>query len=165
MKYTGLTEEKLFDLPSLERKSAQLRFLSKSIAFTNGCFDLLHEGHLYALGEAAKQADFLIVGLNSDASVKRLKGAGRPIMTERSRARLLASMLIVDAVIIFDEDTPINIIRTILPDVLVKGADYTIEQIDGSAEVLENGGKVVINELIPEFSTTSIIQKLRLMED
>jgi rfaE bifunctional protein nucleotidyltransferase chain/domain len=154
-------DNKIFDLPSLQRRVNQWRHLGKTIAFTNGCFDILHQGHIYSLGEAAKEADLLIVGVNSDASVKKLKGESRPINNEESRAKILASLLIVDAVIIFNEDTPLELIKTILPDVLVKGGDYKIEEIAGSKEVIENGGRVVINPILEGFSTTTIIDKMR----
>jgi D-beta-D-heptose 7-phosphate kinase/D-beta-D-heptose 1-phosphate adenosyltransferase len=140
---------------------AQLRLLSKKIAFTNGVFDILHQGHIYSLSQAAKEADYLIVGLNSDTSVKRLKGETRPINNEESRALLLVSLLIVDAVVIFEEDTPLELIKSIMPDVLVKGGDYTVEQIAGAKEVIENGGRVVINPLVDGFSTTSLIAQLK----
>lgn len=131
-----------------------------TISFTNGVFDILHEGHIASLSNAAKEADYLIVGVNSNASVKRLKGPERPINNEYSRALLLASMVIVDAVVIFNEDTPLQLITTLLPDVIVKGGDYTLEQIVGAKEVINNGGRVVINPILEGFSTTSIINFL-----
>ena len=133
----------------------------KTIAFTNGCFDILHEGHLYSLGEAAKEADHLIVGVNADQSVKKLKGESRPINGEQSRAKVLASLLITDAIIIFDEDTPLELIKAIMPDVLVKGGDYKAEEIAGAKEVLANGGRVVINPLVRGFSTSAIISRMK----
>jgi D-beta-D-heptose 7-phosphate kinase/D-beta-D-heptose 1-phosphate adenosyltransferase len=135
--------------------------LGKSIVFTNGVFDILHPGHIFSLSQAAKEADFLIVGLNSDNSVKRLKGQQRPVNNQDSRALVLASLLMVDAVVIFEEDTPLDLINSINPDVLVKGGDYTIEQIVGSKEVISNGGRVVINPVIEGYSTTIIIDKLK----
>lgn len=143
------------------RQVAQWRNNGKKIAFTNGVFDLLHEGHLSSLSAAAKEADYLIVGLNSDSSVQRLKGKDRPVMNEGSRALLLASLVMVDLVVIFDEDTPQQLISTLLPDVLVKGGDYTVDQVAGAKEVLANNGRVVINPIVEGHSTTSIIQKLR----
>jgi len=136
------------------------KLLNKTVSFTNGCFDILHPGHIASLSEAASESDFLIVGLNSDSSARRLKGPGRPIMDEQSRALMLASLLIVDAVVIFEEDTPLELIGIIKPDVLVKGGDYTIDQIVGAREVMASGGRVVINPIIPGFSTTGIIGKI-----
>jgi len=124
-------------------------------------FDILHPGHIFSLSQAAKEADFLIVGINSDNSVKRLKGKGRPVNNQDSRALLLASLLMVDAVVIFEEDTPLELINSIKPDVLVKGGDYTIDQIVGAREVNLNGGRVVINPLIEGYSTTTLIDKLK----
>jgi rfaE bifunctional protein nucleotidyltransferase chain/domain len=135
--------------------------LGRSIAFTNGVFDILHAGHIFSLSQAAKEADLLIVGVNSDHSVKRLKGEQRPVNDQDSRALLLASLLMVDAVVIFEEDTPLELINTVKPDVLVKGGDYTIEQIVGAKEVIANGGRVAINPIIEGYSTTSIIDKLK----
>ena len=133
--------------------------------FTNGVFDILHPGHIFSLSQAAKEADSLIVGLNSDESVKRLKGHQRPVNNQDSRALLLASLLMVDAVVIFEEDTPLELINSIKPDVLVKGGDYTIEQIVGAKEVIANGGRVVINPVIQGYSTTSIIDKLKTLHN
>jgi len=135
--------------------------MGRSIVFTNGVFDILHPGHIFSLSQAAKEADFLIVGLNSDESVKRLKGQQRPINHQDSRALLLASLLMVDVVVIFEEDTPLQLINTIKPDVLVKGGDYAIEEIVGAKEVIEQGGRVVINPLVDGYSTTTIIEKLK----
>jgi len=133
----------------------------KTFAFTNGCFDILHPGHLYSLAQTAKEADFLIVGLNSDASVKRLKGPERPINNTQSRAIVMANLVLVDAVIVFEEDTPLELISALLPDVLVKGGDYTIDTIVGAKEVIANGGKVIINPIVEGFSTTNIIEKIK----
>ncbi|MCX6205272.1 MAG: D-glycero-beta-D-manno-heptose 1-phosphate adenylyltransferase [Bacteroidetes bacterium] len=152
---------KITDLKTLCFKVAAWRATGKTISFTNGCFDILHEGHIFSLSQAAKEADLLIVGVNSDASIKRLKGNDRPINHEQSRALILASLSVVDAVVIFEEDTPLQLIQAILPDVLVKGGDYTIDQIVGSKEVLANGGKVVINPIVEGYSTTGIIQQIK----
>jgi D-beta-D-heptose 7-phosphate kinase/D-beta-D-heptose 1-phosphate adenosyltransferase len=153
--------QKIAVLKLLSFKIAAWRATGKTIAFTNGCFDILHEGHIFSLSQAAKEADLLIVGVNSDASVKRLKGKDRPINHENSRALLLASLAIVDAVVIFDEDTPLELIKEILPDFLVKGGDYTVDQIVGAKEVIANGGKVIINPIVEGFSTTGIIQQIK----
>ena len=135
--------------------------MGKSISFTNGCFDILHAGHIASLSEAAKEGDILIVGVNTDASTKRLKGSERPVNNENSRALLLASLEIVDAVILFEEDTPLELIKTIMPDVIVKGGDYTMDKMIGAKEVIGNGGRVVINPLVEGFSTTSIIEIIK----
>ncbi|MCK5075701.1 MAG: D-glycero-beta-D-manno-heptose 1-phosphate adenylyltransferase, partial [Calditrichia bacterium] len=128
--------------------------------FTNGCFDIIHRGHVEYLSQAKELGDFLIIGLNTDESVRRLKGEGRPLVEEQSRAVLLAALEMVDAVILFDDDTPLNLIKNILPDILVKGADYTIEQIVGAKEVLGNGGLVKTIDFVEGFSTTDIIRKI-----
>jgi rfaE bifunctional protein nucleotidyltransferase chain/domain len=131
------------------------------VAFTNGCFDILHEGHLFSLSQAAAEADFLIVGLNSDLSTQKLKGKNRPVNKEQARALILAALMIVDGVVIFEEETPLNLIKLLMPNVLVKGGDYTVEQVAGSAEVIAQGGRVVINPLIAGISTTAIIEKMK----
>ena len=133
----------------------------KTFSFTNGCFDILHPGHLFSLAQAAKEADYLIVGLNSDQSVQRLKGPTRPINNTHSRAIVLANLMVVDLVVIFEEDTPLELIQSLLPDVMVKGGDYTIEQIVGAKEVIAAGGKVIINPTIEGFSTTNLIEKIK----
>lgn len=153
--------QKITDLKTLCFKVAAWRATGRTIAFTNGCFDILHEGHIFSLSQAAKEADLLIVGVNSDASIKRLKGNDRPINHEQSRALILASLAIVDAVVIFEEDTPLQLIQSLLPDVLAKGGDYSIDQIVGSKEVIANGGKVVINPIVEGYSTTGIIQQIK----
>jgi D-beta-D-heptose 7-phosphate kinase/D-beta-D-heptose 1-phosphate adenosyltransferase len=140
---------------------AQWKFLGKTIAFTNGVFDILHPGHIFSLSQAAKEADYLIVGVNADDTVKRLKGKNRPVNNQETRTLILASLLMVDAVVIFEEDTPLALINAILPDVLVKGGDYTVEQIVGAKEVIQHGGRVVINPIIEGFSTSGIIEKMK----
>jgi D-beta-D-heptose 7-phosphate kinase/D-beta-D-heptose 1-phosphate adenosyltransferase len=154
-------QEKFVTLDELQKRIAQWRILGKKVAFTNGCFDILHPGHIASLMEAAQQGDYLVIGLNSDASVKRLKGPNRPVNTQESRALVLAALAMVDAVILFEEDTPLELIQKIMPDVLVKGGDYTVEQIAGAKEVIANGGKVVINPIVEGFSTTNIIEKFK----
>lgn len=136
------------------------RLKSKTIAFTNGVFDILHQGHIAVLAKAASFADILIVGINSDSSVKKLKGDSRPINNQQSRAFVLASLIMVDAVVIFDEETPLELIKKIQPDVLVKGGDYTLDSIVGAKEVMANGGKVEIFPIEEGFSTTGIIEKI-----
>lgn len=161
MKKTESLSERIVTFEEIQLQVKRWRLKSKSIVFTNGVFDLLHEGHLAILSKAATYADILIVGLNSDNSVKRLKGENRPINTEHSRALILASLIMVDNVVVFEEDTPLQLINAIMPDVLVKGGDYTIENIVGAKEVLENGGKVEIFPLEKGFSTTGIIEKIK----
>jgi D-glycero-beta-D-manno-heptose 1-phosphate adenylyltransferase len=139
----------------------QWRVTGKTVAFTNGVFDILHRGHIFSLSQTAAEADYLVVGLNSDASTKRLKGDSRPVNDEQSRALVLASLLMVDMVVIFEEDTPLNLITTLQPDVLVKGGDYTLEQIVGAKEVMAAGGKVIINPIVEGFSTTGIIDRMK----
>jgi len=163
MRNTDIIKQKIYPLNALLHKLAQIRLTGSKVSFTNGVFDILHTGHIASLSQAAAEADFLVVGLNSDASVKRLKGNERPINNQDERALILASLIIVDAVVIFHEDTPLEMIRAIMPDVLVKGGDYTIEQIVGAKEVMANGGRVVINEMIQGFSTTGIINKIRAL--
>src|SRR6478672_1083783 len=160
MRKTDLLQEKILSREALKRRVIQWKFLGKKIAFTNGCFDILHKGHIASLSAAAHEADLLIVGVNSDASTKRLKGPLRPINNEQSRAEILAALFMVDAVVIFEEDTPKELISEILPDVLVKGGDYTVDQIVGAPEVIAHGGRVVINPIVEGFSTTGIIEKI-----
>ena len=150
---------KILSTSELKQRILQWRLLGKKIAFTNGCFDILHVGHIASLSEAASYADYLVVGVNADISVKKLKGDNRPVNDEQARALLLASLSMVDAVVIFPEDTPLELIKTVMPDFLVKGGDYKVEDIAGSKEVLEAGGKVIINPIVEGFSTTSIINK------
>ena len=140
---------------------AQWRAAGQKIVFTNGCFDLLHYGHLHYLAQARDLADRLVVGLNSAASVRRLKGPSRPINDELTRTHLLAALEVVDAVVVFEEDTPLNLIRLVEPEVLVKGGDWQPEQIVGSADVLVRGGQVRSLPFVTGYSTTNIEQKIR----
>lgn len=137
------------------------KLLGKTCAFTNGCFDILHQGHIFSLGEAAKEADYLIVGLNSDSSVQRLKGPSRPINNTENRAIVLSNLAIVDLLVVFEEDTPLELIKALMPDILVKGGDYTIDQIVGAKEVIAGGGKVIINPIVEGYSTTGLIEKIK----
>jgi len=161
MRQSQQISAKIFEQSQLKRQLKVWDLLGKKIVFTNGVFDILHPGHIALLCKAASFADMLIVGVNSDASVKRLKGEERPVNNEQSRALLLASLLMVDAVVIFEEDTPLELIKSIMPDVLVKGGDYTIDTIVGSKEVIENGGEVKIVPIKQGFSTTSTIKKFK----
>ena len=140
MRNPGHIDAKLLTAEEAVKKIAQWRLPGKTVAFTNGCFDLLHKGHIFSLSAAAREADYLIIGLNSDASTRRLKGNDRPVNDQLARAQLLSALVMVDAVIIFEEDTPLELIKKILPDVLVKGGDYTVEQIAGAKEVIAHGG-------------------------
>jgi rfaE bifunctional protein nucleotidyltransferase chain/domain len=133
----------------------------KRVVFTNGCFDLLHPGHIHSLETARALGDVLIVGINSDESVRLLKGLGRPVIPELERAEILASMECVDAVVIFDELTPQRVVAELLPDVLVKGGDWPGNQIVGREEVEAAGGKVVLVDVVPGYSTTEILKKIR----
>ena len=160
MRNTTYIPRKIVTLPQLQQLVNGWRLSEKTVAFTNGCFDILHEGHIASLSAAAKEADYLIVGVNADSSVCKLKGPGRPVNNEHSRSLVLASLVLVDAVVIFEEDTPLHLIQTLLPDVLVKGGDYTVDQIVGAKEVIANGGRVVINPIVQGFSTTGIIDKI-----
>ncbi len=160
MRKADIIEKKIFTLPELVKRIAQWRVLGKTIAFTNGVFDIMHRGHIASLSQAASEADLLVVGLNSDASTKRLKGDSRPVNDEQARSIVMASLLMVDAVVLFEEDTPLELIKAVMPDVLVKGGDYTEEQIVGAAAVKANVGKIVINPIVEGFSTTGLIGKI-----
>lgn len=161
MKQSKQISLKLFNTDELKRQVKIWNLLGKKVAFTNGVFDILHPGHLDTLSQAAAFADILVVGVNSDASVKRLKGESRPVNDESSRALLLAALVMVDAVVIFDEDTPLELIKMIMPDVLIKGGDYQLDTIVGAKEVLANNGEVKIIPLKQGFSTTGIINKMK----
>ena len=159
MRTSNSIRDKIIPVAQLERRLAQWRLLDKTVAFTNGCFDILHAGHITALTEAASHTDYLVVGLNSDTSVRKLKGENRPVNDEQSRALLLASLSMVDVVVLFSEDTPLELIKIVQPDFLIKGGDYKIEDIAGAKEVIAWGGNVIINPIVPGFSTTSLIKK------
>ncbi len=146
---------------NIKEECLQWKREGKSIVFTNGCFDLLHKGHKDLLIKASSFGNLLIVGLNSDISVRSLKGKDRPIQSEKIRKNILIRLGIVSRVYIFSERTPLNLIRLIKPDVLVKGGDYKIDQIVGSKDVMLNGGKVKIVPITPGFSTTSQIKKIK----
>lgn len=156
-----LIEQKIMNADAMSAKVKSWKAEGKKIVFTNGCFDLLHLGHISYLAKAASMGDKLIVAINSDASVKRLKGVNRPINNEVSRGIMLAAFFFIDAIIVFDEDTPLLTIQNILPDVLVKGGDYTISQIVGATEVMANGGEVKVIDFLPGYSSTNIIERIR----
>jgi len=152
---------KMPDLPSLKKMVKSWQAAGKKVVFTNGVFDLLHIGHITYMAKAADLGDKLIIGLNSDSSVKRIKGENRPVNDQSNRAALLAALFFVDAVVVFDEDTPLNLITALMPDILVKGADYSIENIVGAKEVIANGGEVKTIDFVEGYSSTSIIEKIR----
>lgn len=160
MKPAPHSPTRILPLSELLKKREEWRRQSKTVVFTNGCFDILHAGHIASLTEAAQQGDVLVVGLNADSSVRLLKGENRPVNDEAARATVMAALAVVDAVTIFSEPTPHDLIVALKPDVLVKGGDYKVEDIAGAKEVLANGGRVVINPIVERFSTTSIIQKM-----
>ncbi|MFW5656806.1 MAG: D-glycero-beta-D-manno-heptose 1-phosphate adenylyltransferase [Bacteroidota bacterium] len=146
--------------PELSQLRAQLKFKGKKVVFTNGCFDILHRGHVEYLYKASLLGDFLFLGLNSDASVRRLKGENRPVQDEIARMTILASLYFVDAIMIFDEDTPYELIKKVQPDFLVKGKDYKAKEIVGYDIVTQNGGKVKTIDLVEGYSTTNLIRKI-----
>jgi D-beta-D-heptose 7-phosphate kinase/D-beta-D-heptose 1-phosphate adenosyltransferase len=152
---------KIFTLPALLAEIKRWRLTSKRIVFTNGVFDILHEGHIASLSEAATHGDMLIVAVNSDSSVKKIKGPQRPVNNENARALLLASLIMTDAVVIFEDDTPLELIKAAMPDVLVKGGDYSIDQIAGAKEVIANGGTVILAKIVEGISTTAIIERMK----
>jgi len=156
---------KITTLPQLTNSITTWKSEGKRVVFTNGVFDLLHLGHITYLAKAAELGDKLIIGLNTDASVKRLKGESRPVNDQNNRAALLAALFFVDAVILFEEDTPRELITLLMPDVLIKGADYTIENIAGAKEVLANGGEVKTISLVDGYSSTAIINKIKAQNE
>lgn len=153
----------LVSFPALKKIVSRLKKQKKKIVFTNGCFDLLHAGHITLLRKAKSLGDFLIVGLNSDQSVRKLKGRGRPVVLQNDRARVLSALRDVDCVVVFSEPTPLNLIRSLTPDVLVKGADYKNSTIVGADWVRSNRGKVVRIPLVKGRSSSSIFQKLKAL--
>ncbi len=146
---------------AFEWQLAVWRFHQRKIVFTNGCFDLLHLGHIEYLAKSAAEGNLLMIGLNTDDSVKRIKGDARPIKDEQSRALSLAAMSFIDAVVFFDEDTPLRLIQLVQPDVLIKGADYAEKDIVGADVVLGKGGRVVTMEYLPGYSTSALIQQIK----
>lgn len=146
---------------ALEWQLAVWRFHQRKIVFTNGCFDLLHLGHIEYLAKSAAEGNLLMIGLNTDDSVKRIKGDARPIKDEQSRALSLAAMSFVDAVVFFEEDTPLRLIELVQPDVLIKGADYAEKDIVGADVVLGKGGRVVTMDYLPGYSTSALIQQIK----
>ena len=149
---------KEYKLIELMKKISQLKNDNKCIGFTNGCFDLLHEGHIYSIFEAKKKCDYLIVGINSDISISRIKGPSRPMDNQANRVLNLSKLNGVDAVIIFHDDTPFKLIKDINPNILFKGADYKDKEIVGSKFIIKNGGKVELIDILNGYSTTNIIK-------
>jgi len=156
-----VVRSKIIDVDNLEALLTYWKLKSKKIVFTNGCFDILHRGHVEYLAQAANYGDVLVIGLNTDESVRRIKGETRPVQDQLARAMLLASLQFVSAVIYFNEDTPYELIKKVQPDVLIKGSDYKVENIVGYDIVKAKGGKVVTIDFIDGYSTTSIIEKLK----
>ncbi|MBS7563542.1 D-glycero-beta-D-manno-heptose 1-phosphate adenylyltransferase [Mucilaginibacter sp. Bleaf8] len=152
---------KINNLTGLKEQVDNWKQQGQKVVFTNGCFDLLHIGHITYMAKAAELGDKLIIGLNSDASVRRLKGPDRPVNNQNSRAMLLATLFFVDAVVVFEEDTPLNLISTLLPDILIKGGDYQIENIVGATEVMANGGEVKTIDFVEGYSSSAIIKKIK----
>jgi rfaE bifunctional protein nucleotidyltransferase chain/domain len=152
---------KIQNVAKLKSNISNWQNAGEKVVFTNGVFDLLHLGHITYLAKASELGEKLVIGLNADSSVKRIKGESRPINDQNNRAALLASLFFVDAIVLFDEDTPLNIITTLMPDILVKGADYIVENIVGAKEVIANGGEVKTINFVEGYSSTSIIQKIQ----
>ena len=149
---------KEYSLKDLLKKINQLKNNSKIIGFTNGCFDLLHKGHLHSISKAKNKCDYLIIGLNSDISINIIKGQNRPIDRQENRVMKLSTLKDVDAIIIFNDKTPLKLIKNINPNILFKGADYKDKEIVGSKYIEENGGKVVLIDILSGYSTTNIIK-------
>lgn len=160
MRSTLQITNKIFTKENLIKQVFAWKMTGKKIVFTNGVFDVLHKGHIASLNEAAEFGEILIVALNSDESVKRLKGPARPINDEQARALIIASLLQTDAVVIFEEDTPLKLIIELMPDVLVKGGDYSIENIAGAKEVIAAGGSVKLASIVKGISSTQIIEQM-----
>ena len=152
---------KIKDLDTAKSQVLQWKKEGKKVVFTNGCFDILHLGHVDYLEKARELGDRLVLGLNTDDSVSRFKGPERPIQNEKSRAQVMAALQFVDLVVFFNEDTPMNLISTLVPDILVKGSDYLAENIVGADVVKKNGGVVKTIEFVPGYSTSRIIQKIK----
>ena len=156
-----ILNSKILDKERLLVKLTDWKEENKKIVFTNGCFDLIHLGHIEVIARSADLGDILIIGVNTDNSIKRLKGENRPIVEEISRAKQLAALEFVDAVVFFDEDTPIDLIKVINPNVITKGGDYNTDQVIGNDIVIQNDGEVVIIPLTQGYSTTSILEKIK----
>lgn len=160
MRSTLQITNKIFTKENLIKQVVAWKMTGKKIVFTNGVFDVLHKGHIASLNEAAEFGEILIVAVNSDESVKRLKGPARPINDEQARALIIASLVQTDAVVIFEEDTPLKLIIELMPDVLVKGGDYSIENIAGAKEVIAAGGSVKLAAIVKGISSSQIIERM-----
>ena len=154
-------KDKIFNLNDLKNKVISWKENGHKIVFTNGCFDIMHKGHIEVLSKSSDLGDKLIIGLNSDSSVQKLKGNSRPIIDENSRAIALAALSFVDAIVLFSEETPINLISNLTPDILAKGGDYEIRTIVGHEIVQKNGGEVILIPFVDGFSSTNIINKIK----
>ncbi len=161
MNYLEILNQKIINKEKLTPLLTYWRLKNHRLVFTNGCFDILHRGHIEYLAKAASLGDVLVIGLNTDQSVKNIKGPQRPVQDEKSRALVLASLTFVTAVVFFNEDTPYNLIEQIKPDVLVKGADYQKEDIVGADVVESNGGEIITVNLTEGYSTSSVINKIK----
>jgi len=161
MSHLKTLNSKVYNLDALTNQVEQWKMAGKKVVFTNGCFDIIHRGHIEVLARTADLGDKLVIGLNSDQSIQKLKGKDRPVIDEQSRAILLAALSFVDAIVLFSEDTPLKLISALLPDVLAKGGDYEIETIVGHEIVQKNGGKVKLVPFVDGFSSTIIIDKIK----
>ena len=163
MRASAQIPHKITDRDELSRMARRWHATGKTVVFTNGCFDILHQGHIEVLSRAAELGDALVIGVNADESVQRLKGPERPVNNQHFRSLMLASLTIVDAVSIFEEDTPLELISALRPDVLVKGGDYRIDQIVGADLVQSYGGQVTTIPLVEGYSTSNLIKKIRAL--
>ena len=154
------SQDKIYTLESLVKQVAAWKQQGQRVVFTNGCFDILHLGHVDYLEKARALGDKLVVGVNTDASVSRLKGPSRPLQDEMSRVRIMASLLFTNAIVLFDEETPYELIKSVMPDILVKGDDYSVQNIVGHDIVLQNGGEVKTIALVKGYSTSNIVAKI-----
>jgi len=161
MEHLERIKSKIFSQEEIRNQGNIWRFKDQKIVFTNGCFDILHLGHIEYLSKASDLGDVLVIGLNSDRSVRAIKGAGRPVSNEEARATILASLSFVNTIVLFDEETPYNLINIIQPDILAKGADYTIPEIVGHDIVEARGGEIVTIPLTEGYSTTDIIERIK----
>ena len=161
MSHLKKINSKIFSIENLKTQVSTWKKSRQKVVFTNGCFDVIHRGHIEILARTADLGDKLIIGLNSDSSIQKLKGKDRPIMDENSRAILLAGLNFVDAIVLFAEETPLNLISTLNPDILTKGSDYEISTIVGNEIVTENGGEVILIPFVDGVSSTNIIDKIK----
>jgi len=161
MSHLKTLNSKVYYLDTLTNQVKQWKMAGKKVVFTNGCFDIIHRGHIEVLARTADLGDKLIIGLNSDQSIQKIKGEDRPVIDEQSRAILLAALSFVDAIVLFSEDTPLELISALLPNVLAKGGDYEIETIVGHEIVQKNGGKVKLVPFVDGFSSSTIIDKIK----